>query len=55
MKKSVYRAPSDEDPIEAVWEHDAEEDEESKIFIGKVRVTTLPPFFRSGAYLEGCF
>lgn len=38
MKKSVFRAPSDEDPVEATWEHEEEEDEEQKIFIGKVRL-----------------
>jgi hypothetical protein len=37
MKKSVFRAPSDEDPIEANWEEDGDEVEESKIYIGKVR------------------
>ena len=38
MKKAVYRAPSDEDPVEADWEHQPDEDEEQKIFIGKVSI-----------------
>ena len=37
MKKSVFRAPSDEDPIEANWEEQEDEMEEAKIYIGKVR------------------
>lgn len=41
MKKAVYKAPSDEDPVEAIWEHQEDEDEEQKIFIGKVSLSTI--------------
>jgi len=47
MKKAVYKAPSDEDPVEAVWEHQEDEDEEQKIFIGKVSFRC--PFVLAGA------
>ena len=50
MKKSVYQAPSDEDPVEAEWEHQPEEDEEQKIFIGKVS----PSFCYPRALQNGC-
>lgn len=42
MKKAVFRAPSDEDPIEANWEEDPNEVEEMKIYIGKVRRLACP-------------
>lgn len=41
MKKSVYRAPSDEDPVEVEWEHQEDEDEEQKIFIGKASRSSM--------------
>lgn len=41
MKKTVFSAPSDEDPIEADWEELGDEFEESKIYIGKVHSFSL--------------
>jgi hypothetical protein len=54
MKKSVYKAPADEDPVEAEWEHEEEEDEEEKIFIGKVCIpSALLIRLGSGSAEEG--